>query len=49
MIIWNNSPSQIIVLSLMLGLAMYLLGRGPAFQRAEAAAARRERRNRGGD
>lgn len=49
MIIWNNSPSQIIVLSLMLGLAMYLLGRGPAFQRAEAAAARRERRRRGGD
>ncbi len=49
MVIWNNSPSQIIVLSLMLGLAMYLLGRGPAFQRAEAAAARRERRHRGGD
>lgn len=40
MIIWDNSPTQIVTLSLMLGLAMYLLGRGAVFERA----ARRSRR-----
>lgn len=28
MIIWNNSPTQVIVLSLMLGIAMLCIGRG---------------------
>ena len=45
MIIWNNSPTQVITLSLMLGLAMYLLGRGAVFN--DAIASRNTARNTG--
>lgn len=44
MLIWDNSPTQIITLSLMLGLAMLLLGRG-----AKAAVSSRNKRSGGGD
>lgn len=43
MIIWNNSPTQVITLSLMLGLAMYLLGRGAVFN--DTIASRNTARN----
>lgn len=44
LLIWENSPTQVIVLSLMLGLCILLLGRG-----ARIAGAARRHSDRGGD
>ena len=47
MLIWDNSPTQVIVLSLMVGLCLLILGRGPRVagevRRHEERAARRKK------
>lgn len=51
MMVWNNSPKQPIILSLMLGLCMLLLGRGARLagevRRSQDRAERAQRRTRG--
>lgn len=52
MMVWNNSPKQPIILSLMLGLCMLLLGRGARLagevRKANDRAERSQRRTKGG-
>ena len=47
MLIWDNSPTQVIVLSLMVGLCLLILGRGPRVagevRRHEERASRRKK------
>lgn len=49
MLIWNNSPTQIIILSLMVGLCILLLGRGARLAgEVRRSNERAERRKKGG-
>lgn len=49
MLIWNNSPTQIIILSLMVGLCILLLGRGTRLAgEVRRSNERAERRKKGG-
>ena len=47
MLVWDNSPTQVIVLSLMVGLCLLILGRGPRVagevRRHEERASRRKK------